>query len=606
MNTRTLVFALAVLVSLVSSIPTESKNVPVEGAVVTEPINLVEIDGNSTSRYNTTRPKPTHPIPLYITTPTTPKIISNGICLLSCRPSQALHFDSWNWFTSSLNTLSYKLSFRVLNPNIADEVIAVVADDRRAGFGILPRFGETATTFSEIHIQPHCRMTSAFIVEVIVDDPVGVYLPVRFFVKLVCAVEVSPECEGVDCGPYGVCKGSSGTCDCITNYYGTNCSSSIFDQCPDRCNGRGVKCINSGSRYQCVCAAGFGGESCQISTGCVHLGMCSGHGECIDDMSCACDLGWTGLICNETSDIMSRCAELGYCKYHGECTAQDNAYVCVCAQGYTGVDCSQVVPTCPANCSGHGICKDDVCVCNFGFNHEDCSNAYSPCGGCLNGFCTESIDDSKPHCVCDAGSTGTHCELYDPTTDPCAQLNFCNSQGTCTAGVCTCFSGFNGSDCSVVIPVGCVNNCGGHGQCDTATDTCVCDIEWSGADCSISRCPVSETGEVCSGKGVCVPQANTGIMGCTCLSDMFFGTACQNGYCFANKTCSGHGSCTKSSGLWSKLCECNQGWAGFFCETRNVIVMASSSTQTIGRTSASSTKGKMLEDSEDDFLDTAP
>lgn len=55
-------------------------------------------------------------------------------------------------------------------------------------------------------------------------------------------------------------------------------------------------------------------------------------------------------------------------------------------------------------------------------------------------------------------------------------------------------------------------------------------------------------------------------MACECETG-FFGVSCQNALCKANTTCSGHGTCKKSSGVWNKLCDCDSGYTGDFCET---------------------------------------
>jgi hypothetical protein len=49
---------------------------------------------------------------------------------------------------------------------------------------------------------------------------------------------------------------------------------------------------------------------------------------------------------------------------------------CLCAEGYTGPDCSQV--TCPNDCNGRGSCvqmtaNQSVCVCQNGYSLNDCS-----------------------------------------------------------------------------------------------------------------------------------------------------------------------------------------------------------------------------------------
>jgi len=280
--------------------------------------------------------------------------------------------------------------------------------------------------------------------------------------------------------------------------------------------------------------------------------------------------------------------------------------VCECDEGYDGPDCSNVKATCPADCSGHGVCQGSSCKCNFGFSGSDCSEAFSPCNGCQHGTCTESIDDIKPHCACDNGFTGPHCTVYDHSSDPCRNTSFCSAHGKCSATdtTCVCDGGFGGENCGVVVQNGCVNACGGHGRCDPETDTCKCDHGWSGSDCMTPRCP-STAGAMCSGHGACTSSqpGDDATMACVCQIG-FFGTSCYNAYC-TNSTCSGHGSCRKSSGVWDSLCNCDNGWSGALCDTNTA------KTSFVSKGKAKSVKQspnsrEELSESVDDFLDTAP
>lgn len=67
-------------------------------------------------------------------------------------------------------------------------------------------------------------------------------------------------------------------------------------------------------------------------------------------------------------------------------------------------------------------------------------------------------------------------------------------QGVCNNGVCLCFPGYTGVDCSS----GCLNDCSKHGQClqnDEGLGYCKCDRGYKSTDCSIgpslTSCAVS-------------------------------------------------------------------------------------------------------------------
>eukprot|EP00299_Pterocystis_sp_00344_P016449 c8259_g1_i1.p1 GENE.c8259_g1_i1~~c8259_g1_i1.p1 ORF type:complete len:583 (-),score=125.93 c8259_g1_i1:35-1783(-) len=549
----------------------------------------------NTTVHNTTKAYPTHRLPIHISTSDTDLVI-NGFCFESCRQTTSLLFDRWTWFTSASSALMYRLTFTPVNPNQANAVMVVVGDEVAAKVGWIPpedAVGEVAK-YQAPKIQPMCRKNGETIIRVVVDDPTNTYLPVVFFAKVICSVEPSPGCEELDCGSHGVCE--EGSCLCVENYSGSNCTESIFDTCPSQCSGRGVNCVQS----KCVCSPGYGGPSCNLNIGCKRWSMCSGHGACIDDIACACERGWTGLSCSETTDAYSQCRTLDYCKSHGNCVIKNNALVCECNPGYHGIDCGQVDGVCPQNCSGHGLCHNGKCHCNFGFKDDDCSTAFSPCGGCMFGTCSEAVDDSNPKCICQPNYTGHHCSIYNSSADPCAALNFCHGHGTCVNGTCACSTGFQGSDCASVAPSGCPKYCSGNGICNFTTNSCVCDATWTGADCATSLCP-SKNETVCSGHGACRIQESTHEAACLCGTS-FFGSACEHSVCVSNVTCHGHGTCHKVTGVWNKLCECEQGWAGNFCEQTYQPIVVSHLLDADAQPHFIAAES----DLDDDFLDTAP
>ena len=91
----------------------------------------------------------------------------------------------------------------------------------------------------------------------------------------------------------------------------------------------------------------------------------------------------------------------------------------------------------------------------------------SNCSG--NGTC-----DSSGICTCNSGYTGTDCAVKKcPTNNPSL---VCSGNGTCdSSGICTCKSGYTGADCAALISSCSAPNkmiCSGEGQCTNAK--CVC------------------------------------------------------------------------------------------------------------------------------------
>ncbi|KAF0979221.1 hypothetical protein FDP41_001564 [Naegleria fowleri] len=103
----------------------------------------------------------------------------------------------------------------------------------------------------------------------------------------------------------------------------------------------------------------------------------------------------------------------------------------------------------------------------------------------------------------------------------------CSGHGSCIAtDVCTCNSGWVGSDCSLM---GCFgiqqyasNVCSGHGTC-LSSNRCNCWYPWGGENCSLPLCysVLANATSVCHGRGSCVAPDT-----CVC-NDGFTGLNCE-------------------------------------------------------------------------------
>ena len=152
-------------------------------------------------------------------------------------------------------------------------------------------------------------------------------------------------------------------------------------------------------------------------------------------------------------------------------------------------DLWQYYPTsCPRDCSRHGLCEYNFCVCDQGFTGNDCSNVSCPADDCY-------FD-------------------YFGRQQVCFQ---CNGRGECNGytGQCMCRFPASGLSCEFTE---CLNQCNGHGTCDRTRanslgyGVCLCDLKdglpaYEGLDCSIPICPAQNVtvGEgTCNGRGNCV------------------------------------------------------------------------------------------------------
>ncbi|KAG7464755.1 hypothetical protein MATL_G00168990 [Megalops atlanticus] len=121
----------------------------------------------------------------------------------------------------------------------------------------------------------------------------------------------------------------------------------------------------------------------------------------------------------------------------------------------------------------------------------------------------------------------------------------CHGNGECVSGVCHCFPGFHGMDCS---KVACPVLCSGNGQYDKGA--CICYSGWKGPECDV---PINQCIDpLCSGHGTCTEGT------CVC-SVGYKGENCAEVDCL-DPTCSNNGICVNGE------CHCKAGWGGPHCE----------------------------------------
>mmetsp|Transcript_13162 Transcript_13162/g.25516 ORF Transcript_13162/g.25516 Transcript_13162/m.25516 type:complete len:1478 (+) Transcript_13162:39-4472(+) len=425
-----------------------------------------------------------------------------------------------------------------------------------------------------------------------------------------CSVECPNECSSNgQCNEYGQCQ-------CNAGYKGTDCSQKF---CYQNCSSHGVclddkcfckdgwigewcqidtSCAGHGELVdgRCKCASGWGGPYCATALVCPHA--CYGRGKCLDSpkaavescdrvtgkcvhspkAECKCELGFSGVACeykqcpgkavkdNKGASSWHMCSGAGTCNH--------NQGLCTCFPGYSGVDCSTVIP-CKHNCTSewHGTCQaNGKCKCQNRFSGDDCSEI-----GCLNG-CSNNGKCTDGVCTCKDGFAGVSCEIKCP--------NACSSRGQCMLdGKCRCHLEYEGADCSVVksCPKSKINGkeCGGRGICDRASQKCYCAPGYSGPDCSIDdgSCEVCKHG-VCQ-HGHCFCDFGFSGQGCetknVCEDDCMLRGVCHLGKCVCNagfdgkkcekmvqdktcpKNCNNNGLCRYGR------CFCLDGYSGADC-----------------------------------------
>lgn len=231
----------------------------------------------------------------------------------------------------------------------------------------------------------------------------------------------SPDCKGDErvcpnrctSGGHGICLASG--CKCLEGFGGADCSQI---RCPKDCSNNG-ECILG----KCMCKNGFTGPDCTEK---VCPNQCSGHGMCVNGVCKCLRPGSAEAIASLPAPDKTLASSIsqpqGLTTRTGE--ADDTVVPPVVAEaffkpmplhfvdaGFGGHDCSS--RACATDCGesdGRGKCDDatGVCVCNKGFYWKrqgyDCESTIceNNCSG--NGLCVDNL------CRCVEGFTGPQCE----------------------------------------------------------------------------------------------------------------------------------------------------------------------------------------------------
>ncbi len=194
-----------------------------------------------------------------------------------------------------------------------------------------------------------------------------------------------PVANGRVCNDQGTCSGAgtqggTGECQCYTHHTGAACD---------------------------ACAPNRFGPSCEACPGLTADGLaCSGHGVCAGAGSkdssggtCTCTGdGWRGADCSEKVPCAGTSQEGadGVCSGHGNCVDD----TCFCANGFAGDDCSTRVidaEVCSPACAG----LNERCV------NRQCQSTAPPGDPCATETCSDRGLCANGICTCDPGYSGT-------------------------------------------------------------------------------------------------------------------------------------------------------------------------------------------------------
>jgi len=116
-------------------------------------------------------------------------------------------------------------------------------------------------------------------------------------------------------------------------------------------------------------------------------------------------------------------------------TMPNHGFVCSCAAGFDGVNCSHNIQECDSNpCQNGGLCVDYIaafaCTCPWGYAGDLCEIAVVDCASnpCMNGAtCVENVP-GEFNCSCADGFRGVLCSLYDDCASfPCMNGGNCSN-----------------------------------------------------------------------------------------------------------------------------------------------------------------------------------
>ena len=471
------------------------------------------------------------------------------------------------------------------------------------------------------------------------DDLFACTCPEDFEGEL-CELENKPDpCLEKECLNGGVCVDNgdgTASCDCPEGWEGELCESEVIeDPClPNPCANGGT-CINKPEGISCICPAGWEGNLCETPVGdnpcagnpCLNGGICTDGAD--GGYLCQCVDGYFGANCEnapgEGPCSSAPCLNGGTCSEYElpggfDCSvAQNNAgcpsnaaceaavcaidsYCCnttwdslcaSCAEGTGGID-EIACQAASQSCAQPGGELAYECSCPPDFSGENCEtpiiNGCSP-NPCLNGgTCTKLDDFGAFDCKCEAGFTGTLCDvelgpgLFDASQGgtmvfghhgACDGWNDCGSGDDCAKMACS----YYGYDIVVgfdIITHSVEGGCTNEQIWNLFNSPDDLDEGWASGDCS--WCPLNGVANlICTNgyPGTCEPNPcqNGGV--CTSVGDNLYTCECEG--LFTGQNCEieqnpcepdpcQNGATCVATDVDTFTCECTEGYIGNQCE----------------------------------------
>jgi hypothetical protein len=305
------------------------------------------------------------------------------------------------------------------------------------------------------------------------------------------ACVASDQCHTPGCDP------ATGECTNTVKADGSSCNDGVACTRADVCTGG----VCGGSDYSCAAP-----DQCHEAATCNGDGTCSYAAKangtaCNDGNPCTvvdtCQNGVCAAGSPVTCTASDSCHDAGACdSATGQCSnpAKANGSTCGAGQICNGGACAAgcwISGTYYASGTVNGACQS----CQPSVSTTSWSNIAegTGCGTgmyCHGGACAAGCWIDSTYYAANALNSSNTCQSCLPSVSPtawsslatgtsCSDGNACTTGETCLAGACQ---------------GGTVNACSGHGTCNPSTGVCSCNSGFGGSDCATCSAPGAPTG----------------------------------------------------------------------------------------------------------------
>ncbi|KAJ8300255.1 hypothetical protein KUTeg_021774 [Tegillarca granosa] len=213
---------------------------------------------------------------------------------------------------------------------------------------------------------------------------------------------------------------------------------------------------------------------------------CENNGEChVTNVTNANGVRFTGDQCETNIDdcVVQPCLK------NGTCIDLINDHLCNCTDGWDGTNCNIDRNECDTQpCQNGGQCENNEgsfrCNCyQTGYQGQLCQYpgpcASQPCHYINSDYCTQFIQNNSYICTCKSGWSGSNCDtdINECLNNPCKNGTCNNNNGSYS---CACMPGFTGTNCDFDIDECATTPCKNGGKCINGLNKYTCNCSGTG------------------------------------------------------------------------------------------------------------------------------